>query len=371
MRDSEVPILDVDEMLAVLQADPTAFGWQRRRSIAQALSNSLANKGARRQALDLLQILARDPKPEVRVEVAAMLPRLDHREVIPFAALLTSDSNAFVRRTAERVLPRKNPSAADELASHLASAFADIEARWGTNAARAARRVTNRFADMLLGMAVHNVRNTLTAMKHDAEALYQELKTDGASQASVQRAGSLCGEVHYVERLVENMRTYARVPRLNRHPERVVDVVDQALRDLGSLTVTPIVEVPTDLFAPIDRNLIAIAIANVVKNAFEALKDEPWQEVRIHTRSDGAFVHVVVEDNGCGMSAEDLSALRDFVPGRTSRKSVGGTGWGLAIAKRYVDAHGGRIGIESEQGEGTTVEIELPLVAPEGEVDES
>jgi signal transduction histidine kinase len=69
-----------------------------------------------------------------------------------------------------------------------------------------------------------------------------------------------------------------------------------------------------------------------------------------------------IQDNGCGIASEDMD--RVFEPFFSTRPAGEGTGLGLALSRRIVIAHGGRMGIESEPGKGTTVTVRLPMHEP-------
>ncbi len=77
---------------------------------------------------------------------------------------------------------------------------------------------------------------------------------------------------------------------------------------------------------------------------------------------EGQRIAITVADDGLGLSPDDLAEVRRFLPGGTS-KTGSGTGFGLPTARRMVEAHGGSLEIESQEGEGTTVTIALPNAA--------
>jgi len=119
-------------------------------------------------------------------------------------------------------------------------------------------------------------------------------------------------------------------------------------------------EVPASLPpAFIDRALVGRALANIVENALHAMSGTGTLSVRAHILPEHgkAFVRLAVRDTGVGMDPEALGRL--FEP-YFSTKAVG-TGLGLAIAKRNIELNGGRIAVESQKGQGTTVYLDLPV----------
>jgi len=90
--------------------------------------------------------------------------------------------------------------------------------------------------------------------------------------------------------------------------------------------------------------------------------------VKVHMKPDpqAGVLEVTVSDTGPGIAPEDLPHVFErFVQGRMKAKHTAGSGLGLALAKKVVEAHGGRIWIESEKGKGATVRFILRLAKPE------
>ncbi|HUP98656.1 MAG TPA: PAS domain-containing sensor histidine kinase [Usitatibacter sp.] len=107
-----------------------------------------------------------------------------------------------------------------------------------------------------------------------------------------------------------------------------------------------------------DRDRIAQVLANLVGNAHKFTPEGGRIEMRAEAMPDG--VRFVVNDSGPGLAAEDLPHVFDrFWQARKVRR--GGVGLGLPITKGIVDAHGGRIWVESSAGVGTTFYFTLPL----------
>ncbi len=116
-----------------------------------------------------------------------------------------------------------------------------------------------------------------------------------------------------------------------------------------------------------DERRIAQVLLNLVGNA---IKFTEAGEVRIEVTRTGGQVRVAVVDSGPGIAPDDQERIfREFEQVDTSStRTKGGTGLGLSIARRIVELHGGRIGVESQVGRGSTFWFTVPLRATEGAV---
>jgi signal transduction histidine kinase len=124
-------------------------------------------------------------------------------------------------------------------------------------------------------------------------------------------------------------------------------------------------DIPDDLPAALAiERLLKEAVANLVTNAVKYTPE--GGEIHLRARhSGGTKVRIEVEDNGIGISAEDQKRLfREFARIRPEGKGVdtaNSSGLGLSIVRRVIEAFGGRAGVESESGMGSTFYIELPV----------
>ena len=98
-------------------------------------------------------------------------------------------------------------------------------------------------------------------------------------------------------------------------------------------------------------------LLNLILNSFHAMGDEPGT-LTLATAFDESYIHIWVEDTGCGMDKAVLSKI--FEPFFTTKEAGRGTGLGLAIAAQVVEDHHGTIHVESKKGEGTRFEVALP-----------
>ncbi len=112
-----------------------------------------------------------------------------------------------------------------------------------------------------------------------------------------------------------------------------------------------------------DRQRIEQVIINIMSNAVKYTPDGGRICVSVEKASEKGFLRVKIKDNGVGIPEEDMAHLfeRFYRVDKARTSDAGGTGLGLAIAKELVDAHGGRIHVESAVDEGTVMLVELPV----------
>jgi two-component system sensor histidine kinase GlrK len=128
-----------------------------------------------------------------------------------------------------------------------------------------------------------------------------------------------------------------------------------------------VVEAPSrPLWVPADGARIEQVLDNLLSNALKFSPNGAPVNLLLESDPQARVVHVSVADRGPGISPEDLPHIFErFYQGRVQEKtSVAGSGLGLALAKKVVEAHGGRIWAQSETGKGTTIHFLLPLTQP-------
>ncbi|HEX5013829.1 MAG TPA: HAMP domain-containing sensor histidine kinase [Candidatus Limnocylindrales bacterium] len=221
----------------------------------------------------------------------------------------------------------------------------------------------------LLADVSHELRTPLAVVQGNVEAIL-----DGVHPADAEHLGAILEETRVLGRLVDDVRTLAlsdagRLP-LHAEPTDLDVLVSEAASAFGAAAatagVTLTVEVPDDLpILDLDPVRIREVVSNLVANALR------------HTPSGGSVtltgavagedadrrVEIAVRDTGGGIDPALLPNVFDrFAKSADSR----GSGLGLAIARGLVEAHGGRISVESQPGAGATFRFTLPVGSPDG-----
>jgi signal transduction histidine kinase len=216
----------------------------------------------------------------------------------------------------------------------------------------------------LLANVSHELRTPLSRIR-----VALELAAEGDAERARRTLSEIGGDLAEVERIVDDVLTAARLEAgtaafpLRRVPLPGEELVARAAERFRAVNPGRELEVVAAGGLPVldaDPVLLRRAVDNLLDNA--AKYSAAGAPVALAAAPDGAGLRLEVRDRGIGIAAEDLPRL--FTPffrtERSRARSAGGTGLGLALAKRIVEAHGGTIGIESEPGHGTVVRVALP-----------
>jgi two-component system nitrogen regulation sensor histidine kinase NtrY len=213
----------------------------------------------------------------------------------------------------------------------------------------------------------HEIKNPLTPIALSAERIQRHLARgtppDEASQKVILACAETIGHaVETVRALVDEFSVLARFPASHPQPASLNSLVQSALAmfdgRLDGIRVQT--ELATDLPAVMaDPEAIKRAIANLVDNAAEAMRDTMVREITISTTllASRDIVELVVADTGHGVSRDVKERL--FLPYFSTKQR--GTGLGLAIVGRIVEDHQGSIRVEENKPMGSRFVVELPV----------
>ena len=227
---------------------------------------------------------------------------------------------------------------------------------------RAARTAT-RARDDLLGFIAHDLRNPLHVVELAARRIGGQVPADAdevrRGLAMILRSSARANRL--VQDLLDLRRsegdlTLASKPTSPRH--LVAEALETQRPLVAAASLTLLIDVPNELPAvQADQDRIAQVLENLVGNAVKFTPAGGRISVKAASREQDVLF--CVKDNGRGVPPEELAHIFDlFWRGRASKRS--GLGLGLPIARRVVEAHGGHIWIESDDGAGCTVFFTLP-----------
>lgn len=374
---TEESSVDLTEALARLREDRESIPWPQRRQIVTRVAGPLSEGQAGEPFRSLLLLMADDSKWEVRKDVADALATIPDNDLVVLAEKLKDDSHAYVRRAAKQSMERRRKAAREAQkrmrgVDLVLALYQELEDEHGSAIAEKARRLAEQLYDTLIVATVHEMRSVLTALKEDNTRVIERYEA-GQFDSSFLRRKSLkiADRLAFLERLLDDMRNYAQPISDERVAVPVTDLLTEArsivsenlkARNINPRAVALIVSDPPNLVVKVSRVHIVRAIVNVLQNAYDFLPTAaggPKGQIQIRAAQKGKQVHIVVQDNGEGIPAANLDEVQQCLPGRTSRRHVG-TGFGLCNARRFIEAHGGTLRIDSTENEGTAVTLALP-----------
>lgn len=213
----------------------------------------------------------------------------------------------------------------------------------------------------------HELKTPLTSMKVLADSLlaqenlpvelYQEFMEDITKE--IDRENDIITDLLSLVKMDKTAKT------LNIKSVNINELLELILKRLKPIAEEKNVEVVLETFRPvtaeIDEVKLTLAFSNLVENAIKYNIEEGW----VHTslNADHKYFYVKVADSGIGIPKEDQDHVfeRFYRVDKSHSREIGGTGLGLAIARNAVIMHRGSIKVYSNEGEGTTFTVRIPL----------
>lgn len=253
----------------------------------------------------------------------------------------------------------------DDEVGRLSRTFRETIDRLHLEASRA-RDTDTRRREMVASVS-HDLRTPLTALI----GLLDTVRIKGVAIGDAERTDYLAraaDNAQHLKRLTDALNELSRLdsPEFRANPEPIAigeladDVVQRYMGRARETGLELAIDYPDGLpLAPVDAALIERALANLLDNALRVTP--AGGRVGVRVRQEAGTLRLEVSDTGPGVATEDQDRVFErFYQAARHRDLRGSAGLGLAIVRRVAELHGGRAGLRSRPGEGSTFFIELP-----------
>ncbi len=245
-----------------------------------------------------------------------------------------------------------------------------IEEEVGRQVTRGASRLDEaetanaRSLEGLSASIAHEIRNPITA----AKSLVQQMGEDPVSHDNIEFARVALDELDRVERSISHLLKYAREEGFVFDEVVLPEIIDSSIAAMRDRADSLSVEIKSEYSAPCimrgDHEKLRRVLLNLLSNALDAIEGGSVSEPRVSISAGqnlaGSEVWMRVQDNGPGLDAQ--AGDRIFDPFYTTKSA--GTGLGLALSKKIVEAHGGSFEALSAQGGGAEFLLRFPKSVP-------
>jgi signal transduction histidine kinase len=209
--------------------------------------------------------------------------------------------------------------------------------------------------EQMAAMVGHDLRNPLTGIANAAYYLRMKIGSDLGPKAT-EMLDLIDRDIEYSNKIVDDLLEYSRAIGLNLSESNPKSIVKEALELVNIPANVQVLDFTEDTpKITVDIDKMKRTCVNIIKNAFDAMPE--GGKLTVKSRKARGNVEFSFTDTGAGVPKETLERL--FTPLFTTKAR--GMGFGLAICKRIVEAHGGKISVESTVGKGTTFTLTIPV----------
>lgn len=213
----------------------------------------------------------------------------------------------------------------------------------------------------------HELKTPITSIKVLADSLL--MQGDAPVELYREFMSDINDEIDRENKIINDLLALVKLDKKSGelHVEEVninelLEVILKRIKPIAKQrNIELILESYRPVLAEIDEVKLSLALSNLIENAVKYNRDAGW--VHVSLNADHKFFFVKVSDSGVGIPADEQSMIfeRFYRVDKTRSRETGGTGLGLAITKSVVLMHNGTIKVYSEEGEGTTFSVRIPL----------
>ncbi len=213
----------------------------------------------------------------------------------------------------------------------------------------------------------HELKTPITSMKVLADSLLAQ--EDAPVELYREFMSDIAEEVDRENKIISDLLSLVKMDKrssdLHIEETNINQLIELVLKRLRPIADTRDIDLVLESFKPIlaevDETRMTLAISNLIENGIKYNKDGGW--VHISLNVDSKYFYVKVEDSGIGIPEEAQEHIfeRFYRADKSHSREIGGTGLGLAITRSAVLMHHGAIKVYSQEGEGTTFTVRVPL----------